>query len=227
MKAVIFDIDGTLIDSVHLHAKAWEEALKHFGHDVPFCKIRSQIGKGGDQLLPVFLPKEEIEAKGKEIEKFRGDYFTSEFLPKVKPFAKVRDLFMRLVENGWTIALASSAKKEEVQIYKEICRISDLLNADAPSDDAQKSKPYPDIFLAAMKRLGNVSPADCIVVGDSPYDAEAASKAGIRSVGFLSGGFPEKDLRGAGFETIYWGTPDLWAKFDQSCFHSPSRASQT
>jgi HAD superfamily hydrolase (TIGR01509 family) len=219
MKAAIFDVDGTLTDSVHLHAKAWQEAFLHFGHAIPFCNIRAQIGKGGDQLMPVFLNEQEIESKGKEIEKYRGDLFKREFLGKVKSFAKVRELFQCLLEDGWKIALASSAKKEELQAYKEICKISDLLDAETASDDAEKSKPYPDIFMAAMKRLGNIEPQDCVVVGDSPYDAEAAAKAGIRSIGFLSGGFEETALRKAGFTTIYWGTPDLYIKYKESLFH--------
>ena len=216
---MIFDVDGTLIDSVHLHAKAWQEAFRQFGHEVPFCQIRSQIGKGGDQLMPVFLSEPEIESKGKEIEKYRGDLFRREFLTKVKPFAKVRELFQKILEDGWKIALASSAKREELEAYKEICHISDLLDAETSSDDSQQSKPHPDIFVAAMKRLANVSPANCIVVGDSPFDAEAATKARVPAVGFLSGGFAETDLRQAGFDVIYWGCPDLYAKYHDSKFH--------
>jgi beta-phosphoglucomutase-like phosphatase (HAD superfamily) len=110
MKAVIFDIDGTLTDSVDLHAKAWQEAFRHFGHTIAFGEIRSQIGKGGDQLIPAFIPKQEAESKGNEIEKYRGDLFKKDFRSKVKPFAKVRELFERLLEDEWKLALASSAK---------------------------------------------------------------------------------------------------------------------
>lgn len=217
-KAAIFDVDGTLTDSVHLHTKAWQETFQHFGHSVPFRDIRAQIGKGGDQLMPVFLSEEEIKAKGEAIEKYRGDLFKREFLEKVKPFAKVRELFQKILEDGWKIALATSAKKDELQTYKDICNISDLLDTETASDDAEKSKPHPHIFVAAMKCL-DVEPSDCMVVGDSPYDAEAATKAGIRSIGFLSGGFAEEELKKAGFETICWGTPDLYAKYEDSLFH--------
>jgi HAD superfamily hydrolase (TIGR01509 family) len=222
MKAAIFDVDGTLTDSVDLHAKAWQETFEHFGHPISFGKIRSQIGKGGDQLIPVFLPKQEVEAKREEIEKYRGDLFKKSFLSKVKPFAKVRDLFERLLEDEWKLALASSAKKEELQFYKDICRISDLLKTETTSDDAEESKPHPDIFQAAMKRLGDVLPEECVVVGDSPFDAEAAGKAGIRAVGFLSGGFPERDLLSAGFEKLYWGVPDVFVNYEQSLFYQES-----
>jgi HAD superfamily hydrolase (TIGR01549 family) len=216
MRAVIFDIDGTLVDSVDLHAKAWQETFQHFGHEVPFERIRAQIGKGGDQLMPVFLSKEEIEARGEELEKYRGQLFKKDYLPMVKAFPEVRDLFIRLLDDGWKLALASSAKAEELDKYKEIARIGDLLEAETSSDDADKSKPHPDIFQAAMERLGGASPKDCVVVGDSPYDAEAAGKAGIRSLGFLCGGFSEGNLRKAGYEALYRDAADLLHHYSSS-----------
>jgi HAD superfamily hydrolase (TIGR01509 family) len=218
MKAAIFDIDGTLVDSVDLHAKAWQKAFAHFGHDISFDRIRSQIGKGGDQLMPVFLSKEELKSEQKDLEKYRGDLFRKDYLPHVKGFPKVRALFQRLLADGWKIALASSAKGKDLEKYKKIADIGDLLDAETSSDDAEKSKPHPDIFQAAMDRLGKISPKDCIVVGDSPYDAEAAIKAGIRSVGFLCGGFPDSDLRQAGYEALYQSPADLLANYKQSVF---------
>jgi HAD superfamily hydrolase (TIGR01509 family) len=224
MKAAIFDIDGTLVDSVDLHAKAWKKAFAHFGHDIAFDKIRSQIGKGGDQLMPVFLSKEELEAEEKDLEKFRGKLFRKEFLPDVKAFPKVRELFQRLLADGWKLGLASSAKGKDLETYKKIAQIGDLIDAETSSDDAEKSKPHPDIFRAAMDRLGTIEPKDCIVVGDSPYDAEAAAKAGIRSVGFLCGGFPATVLRKAGFEKLYEGAADLWSQYEESVFHNEKPA---
>ena len=108
-KAVIFDIDGTLVDSVDQHARAWQEAFRHFGREVPFAEVRHQIGKGGDQLLPVFFTKEELAEFGAELEKYRGDLFKREYLPRVRPFPKVRELFERICADGKQIALASSA----------------------------------------------------------------------------------------------------------------------
>jgi HAD superfamily hydrolase (TIGR01509 family) len=224
MKAAIFDIDGTLVDSVDLHAKAWKKAFAHFGHDIAFDKIRSQIGKGGDQLMPVFLSKEELEAEHEDLEKFRGKLFRKEFLPNVKAFPKVRELFQRLLADGWKLGLASSAKGKDLETYKKIAQIGDLIDAETSSDDAEKSKPHPDIFRAAMARLGSVEPRDCIVVGDSPYDAEAAAKAGIRSVGFLCGGFPSTDLRKAGFEKLYEGAADLFSQYEESVFDNEKPA---
>jgi HAD superfamily hydrolase (TIGR01549 family) len=218
MKAAIFDIDGTLVDSVDLHAQAWQQAFQHFGHDIPFDRIRSQIGKGGDQLMPVFLSGDELEAKQKQLEKYRGELFRKDYLPKVKGFPQVRELFQRLLADGWKLGLASSAKGKDLETYKKIAHIGDLLDAETSSDDAEKSKPHPDIFQAAMERLGKIAPEKCIVVGDSPYDAEAAAKAGIRSVGFLCGGFPAVDLRKAGYEAFYQGAADLLANYERSAF---------
>ena len=218
MKAVIFDVDGTLVDSVDLHARAWQEAFAHFGHAVPYARVRSQIGKGGDQLMPVFLSQAELEAEGEALEKYRGDWFRKNCLPQVRAFPRVRDLFQRLLADRWRIALASSAKEDELKAYKEICGVSDLLDAETSSDDAEKSKPQPDIFEAAAKRL-KVPPAECVVIGDSPYDAEAARRAGIAALGFLSGGFPSADLKAAGFVTLYRGADDLLSHYEQSLFH--------
>src|SRR5438132_5809065 len=159
IKAVIFDIDGTLVDSVDLHAQTWKEAFKHFGKDIPYQQIRHQIGKGGDQLIPVFFTHEELDEFGKSMEKFCSDLFRREFLPRVRPFPKVRELFQRIKEDGKKIALASSANEEQIDFYKELLRIEDLVEAEASADDAEKSKPHPDIFQAALRRL-DVRPAE-------------------------------------------------------------------
>lgn len=215
IKAVIFDIDGTLVDSVDLHAQAWQETFSQFGHEVTFEDVRSQIGKGGDQLLPVFLSKEEIEQSGKEIEDFRSALFKYKYLSQVHGFSATRELLHRIKQNGQEIALASSAKADELATYKKIARIDDLIDEETSSDDAEKSKPHPDIFDAALERLG-LDASDAIVVGDSPYDAQAAGKIGLRTIGVLCGGFPEQDLRAAGCVEIYRDLADLLAQFDRS-----------
>jgi HAD superfamily hydrolase (TIGR01549 family) len=178
-EAVIFDIDGTLLDSVDLHAQAWQEAFRHFGHEIPFDQIRGQIGKGGDQLLPVFLSPEELKEKGKALEEFRGSLFKQKYLPKVRPFPCVRELFEKLKANGQKIALASSAKPDELQKFEQIANIEDLVGVETSSGDAERSKPHPDIFEAALQRLGKVRREEIVVVGDSPHDAEGARKAGL------------------------------------------------
>jgi HAD superfamily hydrolase (TIGR01509 family) len=214
--AVIFDIDGTLVDSVDAHARAWQEAFRDFGHDLPFKEIRGQIGKGGDQLMPVFLTPAELAAKGKALEEHRSKIFKDRHLPKIEAFPGVRRLFERVREDGTRIALASSAKQDELLVYKRIAGIDDLVDVETSSDDAEKSKPHADIFEATLARLDGIDPADVIVVGDTPYDAEAASKAGLRTVGVLCGGFPESLLLQAGCIAIFRDPADLLASFDLS-----------
>jgi HAD superfamily hydrolase (TIGR01549 family) len=221
MKAVIFDVDGTLVDSVDLHAKAWQKALDHFGHQVPFEDVRAQIGKGGDQLMPVFLSAIELRSQGEALERYRSELFKARYLGKVRGFPRVRDLFERLRLDKIKIALASSAKADELQTYKEIAGIADLLDAETTSNDAGKSKPHPDIFQAALQRL-DLPAEDAVVVGDSPYDAEAASKAGLRSIGFLCGGFRRDDLLAAGFQELYEDAADLLAHYEHSLLGSGS-----
>lgn len=216
MRAVIFDIDGTLLDSVDLHAKAWVEAFQHFGVETKESDVRSQIGKGGDQLMPVFLPKDRIEKEGKEIESFRSDLFKRDYLDKVKPFPGVRPLFERLRQEGLTVALASSGKKDEVEHYQDLLGISDLVDVATSSDDADRSKPHPDIFEAAIGKLEGIPPVDMIVVGDTPYDAEAAHKAGLRTIGVLCGGFAEADLKKAGCVAIYRDPQHLLDAFGEA-----------
>src|SRR5215210_7611089 len=157
IKAVIFDIDGTLVDSVDLHARAWQETFKHFGKEIPYEQVRHQIGKGGDQLMPVFFSKQELDEIGSEMEKYRGELFKREYLPQVRAFPRVRELFTKIKEDGRRIALASSAKEEELKAYKKIAHIEDLVEEETSADDADRSKPHPDIFEAAMEKLGDVS----------------------------------------------------------------------
>ena len=216
IEAVIFDIDGTLVDSVDLHARAWQEALLHFGHDVTFPQVRHEIGKGGDQLLPDLLPPKVVDAEGEDIKQYRSQLFKSKYLAQVRPFPKVRELFERIRADGKKIALASSAKRDEIDIYKKIARIEAVVDVETSADDAEKSKPHPDIFDATLDRLGGPNPASVLVVGDTPHDALAASKARLLTIGMLCGGFPETELHAAGCIAIYRDPADLLARYDES-----------
>ena len=215
-KAVIFDIDGTLINSVDMHAHAWQEAFAHFGKKVAFDAVRSQVGKGGDQLLPVFLGKEEQKRFGEALDKFRGELWKKKYMHNVKPFPHVRELVQRVKSDGMQIALASSAKEDEVDYYKRVAHIGDLVEEQTSADDAERSKPHPDIFEAALGRLNDVKPTEAVTIGDSPYDAIAAGKLKMTRIGVLSGGFPEKDLWDAGCSEIYQSCADLLERYDES-----------
>lgn len=216
IKAVIFDVDGTLVDSNDLHVEAWREAFRCYGKEVSFEDVHGQMGKGGDQLMPVFCTEDELERFGGELERRRVELFTSDYLPRVRPFPRVRELFERLKADGLQLALASSAKEEELEQHKKSLRVGDLLEAATSADDAERSKPHPDIFEAALAGLKGVAPGEAVVVGDTPYDVEAAAKAGVRTIGLLSGGFPEEALREAGAVAVYQDVSDLLDKYDES-----------
>lgn len=209
IKAFIFDIDGTLIDSNDFHAEAWQKAFAKYGKNFSFEKIRAQIGKGADTLLPVFLSEKEIRDFGDQVAEARGEIFKKEYLPRVKPFPQVRRLFEKIKADGKKIALASSANEEEVEEYKKLANIEDLVEKSTSAADAKESKPEPDIFQAAVKLLGNPAPETILVVGDTPYDAEAATKANLKIIGVLCGGFSEKELREKGCAEIYQDPADL------------------
>ncbi len=216
IEAVIFDIDGTIVDSVDLHAKAWQRTFAKFGKNILLEAIRSQIGKGADQLLPVYFSKQELEQFGEAMEIYRGELFKKEYLPKVKGFPKVRELFERIKQDKKQIALASSAKKDELKRYKEIAQIDDLIESETSSDNVERSKPCSDIFDAALKQLGNIASENVVAVGDTPYDATAAAKVNVRSIGLLCGGWTQPQLRRAGCIAIYRDPADLLARYEDS-----------
>lgn len=216
LQAIMFDVDGTLVDSVDLHAKAWQEGFARFGRQIRFEQIRSQIGKGADQLIPTFLPPDEVERYGEELEHFRSELFREHYMAKVKPFPRVRELFERTRRAGRRIVLASSAKESEIDHYIDLLGVRDLTHGRTTSDDVERSKPYPDVFAAAMSCAGVHSPDEALAVGDSPFDAQAAGRIGIRTVGVLCGRFPEEQLRDAGCIALFGDPADLLTRFDQS-----------
>src|ERR1700722_19573605 len=172
-KAAIFDLDGTLLDSVDLHALAWHEAMVKFGHDVSFEQARSQIGKGGDKLIPEFLSQDAQRDHGKELEEWRGKRFKAEYLPLVRPFSAVPELLRRVRDAGLRVAIGSSAKKDELEKDIDIARIPDMVDVNTSSEDAEESKPAPHIFEIVLKKLG-LEGRYAVAIGDSPYDAQAA-----------------------------------------------------
>ena len=216
-RAALFDVDGTLVDTNDLHAAAWREAFLAFGLDRPAGEIRWQVGKGGDNLIPALFP-DLPEAKREEIEGYRSDLFKRRYLPRATPFPGVRDLFERLAEDGVRIVLASSSHSEEVDYYLGLIACADLVSATTSKDDVDRSKPCPDIFEAALARVAPLGADDTAVVGDTPWDAEAAGKLGLRTIGFRSGGFPDEALAEAGACELYDGAEDLLARYDRSVF---------
>lgn len=218
VRAALFDVDGTLIDSNDFHAEAWRRTFAEFGQDIPFDRVRAQIGKGGDNLMPALLPADFLAANKAEIETFRAELFEREYMDGIRPFPSVRDLFKRVRAEAIDIVLASSGKAHEVAHHLELIGCGDLVTATTSADDAAHSKPDPDILAAALAKLPGVTAAEAVMVGDSPYDMRAAKTLGIATIGFRCGGFPDAVLIDAGCDTLFDGPEDLLRRFDASPF---------
>ena len=215
VEAILCDIDGTLVDSNHLHAKAWQKALAGMDIEVSFEEAWSQIGKGGDQVIPVFVPPYKVDAVEEPLKAYRKFIFHADYLSEVKPFPQVREFLLRLKEAGIRLSLATSAGAEDLKVYKKIANMEDLIEESSSSDDAEKSKPHPDIFQATLKKLG-ITPDKAIALGDTPYDAEAAGKAGLRTIGVTCGGWSREALLEAGCVAVYKDVAELLAGFEES-----------
>jgi len=213
--AAIFDIDGTLIDSVEGHAQAWEAALKEYGFNVDRDTVRRQIGKGADQLLPVFLNPDQIDQAGPAIDARQGEIFKARHLQGVRPFSGVRDLFERLRNDGVKRVLGSSGKPDDVEEAEAIAGITGLVDAIATSQDVQRSKPSPDIVQAALRAIAPTPASHCVFIGDTPWDAEAAVKAGVIALGVSSPVFADDELVAAGCHRVFKSIPDLLRSYDE------------
>jgi HAD superfamily hydrolase (TIGR01549 family) len=215
IRAAIFDLDGTLVDSNELHVLAWQETFRHFGKEIPIERLREQIGKGGDQYLPVFLNERELRESGKEADKLHGEIFKKKYLPQVRPFPRVRELFERLRADGKKIALASSGKEDEVRHYEKLLGIEKMVDSMTTSDQVAHSKPCADVFIAALNLL-SLRPDEAIAIGDTPYDVEAAKKIELPVIGVLCGGFSEEILRDEGAVAIFRDPADLLENYYRS-----------
>jgi HAD superfamily hydrolase (TIGR01509 family) len=176
--AVLFDVDGTLVDSNRLHAAAWQVAFREFGFDLSVEEIHHHIGKGGDNLIPSLLPSGLSNSQQERIETFRSQLFRRDYLPRVVPFPGVRSLFERLRANNIRIVLATSAHRSELDFHKGLIGCEDLIDEATSRDDVGHSKPCPDIFEAALRKLTPLPKEEAMVVGDSPWDVKAAGRAG-------------------------------------------------
>ena len=209
-EAVLFDLDGTLVDSNELHVTTWGYVFAAAGHDVPAERIRGQIGKGGDQLIPALLP-DLPEAEGKALSERHGRLFKANHLSGVKPFPHARALLERVAGSGAKVVLASSASKAELDHYVRLLDARALVATSTTIDDVGQSKPAPDIFAVALKKAGTAAER-AVAVGDSPFDMESARKAGMGGVAVRSGGFDDGALREAGAAEIFDDAADLLAR---------------
>jgi HAD superfamily hydrolase (TIGR01509 family) len=213
VRAVLFDVDGTLIDSNDAHAAAWVRAFQESGVTVDAIQVRRSIGMGGDKLMPAVSGITEESAQGTKIAKRRGEIFQREFLPRLQPFRDAQRLVANVTARGLRAVAASSASEEDLIPLLDIAGARSLLDDWTSSDDADESKPAPDIIEAALRRAG-VPAANAVMIGDTPYDIVAARRAGVRVIAFRCGGWLDPDLVGA--IEIYDGPWDLLEHFERS-----------
>lgn len=220
LRGVLFDIDGTLIDSNEAHINAWALAFRQAGRPQELDAIREQIGKGGDLLVPALEPSwnEEMQAF---VADSHGTVFKELYLDHVRPFRGASDLVRRVHDEGLKIHLASSAKAVELDHYIGLLGLKSLLDGAVSSDDVATPKPAPDIFRAALARSG-LCPFEVIAVGDTPYDVEAASGSGIATIGVTSGPFGRERLLAAGAVAVFANVADLLENIE----YSPLRTSR-
>jgi phosphoglycolate phosphatase-like HAD superfamily hydrolase len=214
-KAVILDVDGTLVDSNDAHARAWIDAFRESGIEVDYERVRRAIGMGADKLLPHVAGISADAPDGVRISARRGEIFTSRYLPGIRPLPQVRALVQRFLDDGYTVVVASSGKEDEVRALLECAGVADLIDSRTSADDAERSKPDPDIVQAAIARSGAAREA-IVMLGDTPYDVDAAHRAGIPIVALESGGWRRDDLVGA--IEVYRDPAELYAQHDRSLF---------
>ena len=213
-RGVILDVDGTLIDSNDAHARAWVDALAEQGHRVGFARVRPLIGMGGDKVLPELIGVSEESTEGRAISTRRGEIFRTRYLPTLRPFPCVRELVGRLEDAGDQIAVASSASQEDLGALLDKAGLRHLLHEATSKDDAERSKPDPDVVHAALERLA-MPPQEVVMIGDTPYDVEAAARAGVPTIALRSGGgWTDADFAGAA--AIYDDPADLLAHLPES-----------
>ena len=195
-RAVLLDVDGTLVNSNDAHARAWTEALAEAGCIVPFDRIREQIGKGGDKLLPEVSAIQPNSDAGKQISRRRAEILQERYLPHIEPFPGVRSLLERMREDGLHLVVTTSAQEEEARQLLRVAGVEDLIERVVSGDDVENSKPDPDIIAVALKQAG-IDARDAFMLGDTPYDVAAASKASVACIALRSGGWSKQALHGA------------------------------
>lgn len=215
LKAVLLDVDGTLVDSNDAHAQAWLDILLKNGYKTTFERVRALIGEGGDKLIPEVTELDPDSHEATRLKRERGTHFMRAYLPSVRAFPKAEALLARLSACGLRLVIASSAKDDELAPLLELCGATRYIERQTSSDDAKHSKPDPDIVQVALRKA-ECSPGEAVLLGDTPYDLLAAARAGVNAVALRSGGHPDSALHTA--VAIYDDAADLLAQFESSIF---------
>lgn len=213
VRAVLLDVDGTLIDSNAQHAESWRKTLAAHGFDRPFEQVRRLIGMGGDKLLPALTGIASESDLGREIIAERGELFMRDYLVRTVPFPRARALVQRMRDDGIVLVIASSANARELGALLERAQLHDLIPLQTTSDDASRSKPDPDIVQVALQKAGTV-PEQSLMLGDTPYDVAAARRVGVGIIGLTCGGWSERELDGA--LAVYRSPRELFDGYERS-----------
>ena len=214
-RAALLDVDGTLIDANYQHALAWYRAFRRHGIVLPVWRIHRHVGMGGDQLVPALVGERVDEEKGDDIRDTRDELY-AELIDEVEPFDGAAELIAELGERGRTVVLASSSPDDEIQHYLEL--LGDPGVDHTTNDDVEATKPEPDLVKAALAKAGT---DDAVMVGDTPWDIEAARKAGLETVCVISGGFSERELRDAGAAAVFESVEELRKRLDETPLAAP------
>jgi HAD superfamily hydrolase (TIGR01549 family) len=211
-KAALLDVDGTLIDSNYHHALAWYRAFRRSGIILPLWRIHRHVGMGGDQLVPALVGRRMDEERGEEIRSARDEEYR-ELIGEVSPLEGSRELIADLKERDLTVVLASSSPREEIDRYLELLDARGLADAWTTDEDVGATKPEPDLVHAALAKAGT---EDAVMVGDTPWDIEAARKAGVETLCVVTGGFSEQELRDAGAVAVFESVEELRKRLDET-----------
>ncbi|MFF2345578.1 HAD family hydrolase [Pseudarthrobacter sp. NPDC058119] len=206
-RGVLFDVDGTLIDSSYIHTVAWWGAFRQYGHDVPMAAIHWLVGMGGARLVDHLLPSGRDRDEDEDIMASHGALYASHW-PSLRALDGARDLLGRCHAGGAAVALASSARQRDLQVMRSILDADAFIDAATSANDAEESKPAPDILEAALEAVG-VDAADAVYVGDAVWDMKAAGALGVPAIGLTCGGIHAAELREAGAVEVYDGPRHL------------------
>jgi phosphoglycolate phosphatase-like HAD superfamily hydrolase len=210
--AFIFDVEGTLVDAVLPMLQCWSETLAEIGHPASVADLHRFSGMDSRRMLRRVLNRHEPKLLD-HIVKLRDDRYRERYLPHVRPFSGLRRLFSAIKEDGGKIALASPCSKEEFAQYRSIMNVDDLIDVACCADDIKREKPSLDVVGLAAKRL-RLPPAQIAMVGDTPYDADAARAAGLFPIGLQGGHFSRSDLSDAGYAAVFFDLQALAAKLE-------------
>ena len=214
MGTAVLDIDGTLVDTNYHHAIAWYRAFRQHGIVLPLWRIHRHIGMGGDQLVAALAGEGFDREQGDDVRAAEKVLYM-ELIHEVEPLEGARKLIEDLKGNGHTVVLASSAKTEELEHYLTLLDARSLADDWTDSSDVEATKPEPDLLLAALAKV-DARPKDAVMIGDSVWDCRAAKRAGVRSVGVLTGGFSEDELTEAGASRVCASVEDLRHSLDDT-----------